>query len=348
MNFNLDTYLRDNLNADSLLLFDDCFINDDTLLDYVAQDWRYLIPETIYEAKKLLKKTVTADNIVLKKQWVFEKELSVVEHIADKNIEENNDAISCSGYGHEGSLYYKICQYGYDNSIEVEISESEYESAIESLDLLPDNARDVAISYEPYKLIAELANEAFYERHNNDGATEIINEVEVFLLSALELAVKADKEQHGNNSNLCQKAHLATQAMKCLCKAKEMIADSELLNAHISHEKMIKTALTAELMHELTESIKAEAMSEARKSIKAEKSEHGKMMSRARVNKRNAAYELLSEEWLRRYKNERWSSAEAGAEALSKFMRDNGFAYKHRWIADTIRATAKAHNIQLR
>jgi hypothetical protein len=76
MNFNLDTYLRDNLNADSLLLFDDCFINDDTLLDYVAQDWRYLIPETIYEAKKLLKKTVTADNIALKKQWVFEKELS--------------------------------------------------------------------------------------------------------------------------------------------------------------------------------------------------------------------------------------------------------------------------------
>jgi hypothetical protein len=43
---------------ESITIFDDCFINDDYLLEYTPKDWRYFIPQTINEAKKILNKTI--------------------------------------------------------------------------------------------------------------------------------------------------------------------------------------------------------------------------------------------------------------------------------------------------
>ena len=159
-----------------MTIFDDCFINDDDLLEYTPKDWRYAIPQTIAEAKSLIKKTtITNESIQAKKQWIFENQLSVIEGIAEDNAEKNRDEISCCGYGVDGDYYYKICTYGYDSSIDCEIGRDEYEDFINGIDLLPETASDIITFYSIYSIysiIEHIADSAFSTRYLYEEQSE--------------------------------------------------------------------------------------------------------------------------------------------------------------------------------
>jgi hypothetical protein len=343
---------------ESMTIFDDCFINDDYLLEYTPKDWRYFIPQTINEANKLLNKTITKENIALKKQWIFENQVDIIEGIAEDNRQKNNDDIYSLGYIVEDGNYFRIYHDQNAGNIAMPVEEDEYLSAIGCLDLLPDNADDVILQYSVFSIIEHIANSAFISRELYYSHIEyqdyiindkpIIDEIEVFLLSALALAVRADNKEHGNNGYLCDKANLATQAMQCLMKAKELIAFSELFESEKNTHKRIRVEVTAEVRNAYADSIRQEVKEQLEQENKKEKIEHAKMMALAKNAKHTEAKKLLANEWLSRYNIERWNSADAAAETLQAFMRSNGFSYGFRWIADTIRATAKAHNIKLR
>lgn len=342
-------------------IFDDFLINDD-LLAYTPKDWRYAIPQTIEEAKKLIVKTIVKESVQDKKQWIYDNQISVIVGIAEDNAQHNQNKIRRAGYEYDDlyGRHYRIeCDpEAFTGSMAIPIEEYEYDEAINGLDLLPETAHDVVLGYSIYSIIERIADGAFSRRYlyeeqqeyqnyiNNDKP--IISEIDVFLLSALALAVMADKEKHGDNGYYCKKADLITQAMQCLMKAKDLITDNNLLDSATSIRKLITLEVTAEVRNAYADSIRQEVREKLEQEMQQEKAAHAKMMASARNAQHLAAKELLAQEWLIKYKNEQWNSAEAAAEALTPFMRSNGFSYSHRWFADAIRETAKANGIKFR
>ncbi len=325
---------------ESITIFDDCFINDN-LLEYTPKDWRYAIPQTISEVKKLAIKTITNENISIKKRWIFKVQSCVINEISDKNSEKNNEEIYSLGYEVKDGHYFRIYHDQYAGNIEMPVEEDEYFSSIASLNLLPETPNDVLLEYSIFSIVEFIAyritnRHSYLDCYGLNNDNPIISEIEVFLLSALTLAVRADEEEHGNNGYLCEKANLATQAMQCLIKAKELIANNELFESEKNTNERIKSEVTLEVQQQLDQE------------RKRNETEHAKMMASARKAKHTAAKELLSKEWLSRYKNENWNSADAAAEALRQFMKNNGFNYKFRWMADAIREAARDNGIKFR